>query len=132
MSRTQSSSFPGGAPSTPRSNFPSGRDSSASTILDLLMQGIGYREAATLTASPGPSTCDTCPSKEILAAERLRSETRKDRTDDDGKTSGRNDKLRGHIGVRTRALSEGCTMGPPADREYAVDPVGVETMMPSD
>ena len=53
-------------------------------------------------------------------------------TDDDGKTSGRNERLRGHIGVNTKALKDGCTMGPPAEREYAVEPVGVETMRPSD
>jgi hypothetical protein len=52
--------------------------------------------------------------------------------DDDGKTRGLNDKLRGQMGVNTSALSEGWTIGPPADREYAVDPVGVETMRPSD
>ena len=52
--------------------------------------------------------------------------------DDEGKTSGRNDRLRGHIGVSTIALSDGCTIGPPADNEYAVDPVGVETINPSD
>lgn len=53
-------------------------------------------------------------------------------TDEEGKTRGRKDKLRGHIGVRTNALKEGCTIGPPADREYAVEPVGVETIRPSD
>lgn len=53
-------------------------------------------------------------------------------TEDDGKTRGRNDKLRGHIGVSTRALKEGCTIGPPADNEYAVEPVGVDTIRPSD
>ena len=58
--------------------------------------------------------------------------TRKVIEDDEGKTRGRNDKLRGHIGVRTIALREGCTIGPPADSEYAVDPVGVDTMSPSD
>jgi hypothetical protein len=58
--------------------------------------------------------------------------TRKVITDDAGNTSGLKDKLRGQIGVRTRALSEGWTIGPPADNEYAVDPVGVETMSPSD
>lgn len=52
--------------------------------------------------------------------------------EDEGKTSGRNDRLRGQIGVRTRALRDGWTIGPPADNEYAVDPVGVETMRPSD
>lgn len=52
--------------------------------------------------------------------------------DDEGNTSGLKDKLRGHMGVRTSALSEGWTIGPPADSEYAVDPVGVDTMRPSD
>lgn len=51
--------------------------------------------------------------------------------EEEGNTRGRNDKLRGQIGVRTIALSEGCTIGPPADSEYAVEPVGVETMRPS-
>lgn len=58
--------------------------------------------------------------------------TRRVIDDDDGKTSGRKDKLRGHIGVKTSALSEGWTIGPPADNEYAVEPVGVDTMIPSD
>ena len=49
-----------------------------------------------------------------------------------GKTRGRKERLRGHIGVKTRADRDGWTMGPPALREYAVDPVGVETMSPSD
>lgn len=52
--------------------------------------------------------------------------------DELGKTKGRNDKLRGHIGVSTIALSEGWTIGPPAEREYAVEPVGVDTINPSD
>jgi hypothetical protein len=52
--------------------------------------------------------------------------------DVEGNTSGLNDRLRGQMGVKTRALSEGCTIGPPAEREYAVEPVGVDTMRPSD
>lgn len=51
---------------------------------------------------------------------------------DDGNTSGLKDRLRGHIGVSTMALKEGWTIGPPADREYAVEPVGVATINPSD
>ena len=35
------------------------------------------------------------------------------------------------MGVRTIVDTEGCTIGPPADSEYAVEPVGVETMRPS-
>jgi len=52
--------------------------------------------------------------------------------DEDGKTRGRKERLRGQIGVNTKALSDGCTIGPPADSEYAVEPVGVDTMRPSD
>ncbi len=52
--------------------------------------------------------------------------------DEEGKTSGRNERLRGHMGVSTIALSDGCTMGPPAESEYAVEPVGVDTIRPSD
>lgn len=58
--------------------------------------------------------------------------TRKVMTDDEGNTRGRNDRLRGHIGVNTSALSDGWTIGPPADSEYAVEPVGVDTIKPSD
>lgn len=43
--------------------------------------------------------------------------TRRVIEDDEGNTSGLKDRLRGHMGVRTSALSEGWTMGPPADSE---------------
>ena len=52
--------------------------------------------------------------------------------DEEGNTSGRKDRLRGQIGVSTMALRDGCTIGPPAESEYAVEPVGVDTMRPSD
>jgi hypothetical protein len=58
--------------------------------------------------------------------------TRRVTDEDEGNTRGLKERLRGHMGVRTRALSEGWTIGPPADNEYAVEPVGVETMTPSD
>ena len=35
------------------------------------------------------------------------------------------------IGVTTMASTPGTTIGPPALSEYAVEPVGVATMMPS-
>jgi len=37
--------------------------------------------------------------------------------EDEGNTRGRKDKLRGQMGVRTRALRDGWTIGPPADNE---------------
>jgi hypothetical protein len=49
--------------------------------------------------------------------QRARLRTRRVTTDELGNTSGLKDKLRGHMGVRTSALSEGWTMGPPADSE---------------
>ena len=38
----------------------------------------------------------------------------------------------GLIGTIESASSCGCKIGPPADKAYAVVPVGVETIMPSD
>lgn len=60
------------------------------------------------------------------------SHTRSVIIEDEGNTRGRNERLRGQMGVKTSALSDGWTMGPPADKEYAVEPVGVDTMRPSD
>jgi len=48
-----------------------------------------------------------------------------------GKTSGRTARVWGQIAVTTIASTVGTTIGPPADIEYAVEPVGVLTMMPS-
>src|SRR5947209_14249886 len=48
-----------------------------------------------------------------------------------GTTIGRFVKVCGAIGVRSSASSVGCTIGPPAARLYAVDPVGVATIRPS-
>jgi len=86
-------------------------------IEDRLIHGTGKGEACTTTDSPGLRTRDDRPSIDMPAGARLRSPIRNVIIDEDGKTSGRNDRLRGHIGVRTSALREGCTIGPPADRE---------------
>ena len=40
-------------------------------------------------------------------------------------------KVCGQIGVIAIAETSGLTMGPPAERLYAVDPVGVEKISPS-
>src|SRR3954453_2146187 len=48
-----------------------------------------------------------------------------------GRTSGRTASVCGQIAVTTIASTVGTTIGPPADIEYAVEPVGVLTMMPS-
>src|SRR3954469_16358356 len=48
-----------------------------------------------------------------------------------GVTTGRNDKLWGQIGVIETALTPSMTIGPPAARLYAVEPDGVEMMIPS-
>lgn len=44
---------------------------------------------------------------------------------------GLNDKLLGAIGVIKIELTPFCMIGPPADNEYAVEPVGVDIRMPS-
>src|ERR1041385_4062114 len=48
-----------------------------------------------------------------------------------GSTRGRTASVWGQIAVTTIASTVGTTIGPPADIEYAVEPVGVLTMMPS-
>ncbi len=48
-----------------------------------------------------------------------------------GSTSGRIASVCGETGVRRIVSSVGTTTGPPADRLYAVDPVGVEITTPS-
>lgn len=37
----------------------------------------------------------------------------------------------GHIGVNIIPFTLGFTIGPPADKEYAVEPVGVDIINPS-
>ena len=48
-------------------------------------------------------------------------------TESDGKQIGRNDKLLGAIGTSKILLTPFKTTGPPADRAYAVEHVGVDT-----
>lgn len=48
-----------------------------------------------------------------------------------GNIRGRNERLRGQIGVNRIDGWEGWIRGPDAEREYAVEPVGVERMSPS-
>ena len=48
-----------------------------------------------------------------------------------GKTIGRMESELGHIGVIVRLSTVGWTIGPPAESECAVEPVGVATIMPS-
>src|ERR1700694_3108251 len=48
-----------------------------------------------------------------------------------GVTSGRTAGVWGRAAATTLAPTPGTALRPPADIEYAVEPVGVETMMPS-
>lgn len=47
-------------------------------------------------------------------------------------TSGRADNVCGNMGTVVIASREGVRIGPPAEREYAVEPVGVEIISPSE
>lgn len=49
----------------------------------------------------------------------------------EGRQIGLKERLFGAIGVMSILLIPFCIIGPPADREYAVDPVGVDMSMPS-
>ena len=46
-------------------------------------------------------------------------------------TIGRMKQECGHIGVSIIPFTLGFTIGPPADKEYAVEPVGVDIINPS-
>ena len=48
-----------------------------------------------------------------------------------GRISGRKESERGQIGVRRIEGREGWISGPEAEREYAVEPVGVDKISPS-
>ena len=48
-----------------------------------------------------------------------------------GTTRGRKESECGAMGVSSAHGTEGATMGPPAEREYAVDPDGVAIISPS-
>ena len=50
----------------------------------------------------------------------------------EGNTNGLEVKECGEIGVIKMENTSGCTIGPPEDKEYAVEPVGVLIMIPSD
>ncbi len=49
----------------------------------------------------------------------------------EGKQIGLKDKLLGAIGTISMPLTPFCIIGPPAESEYAVEPVGVEISIPS-
>ncbi len=52
-------------------------------------------------------------------------------SDEAGITTGRFVSVCGAIGVSSIASTAGCTIGPPAARLYAVDPVGLAMIKPS-
>ena len=53
-------------------------------------------------------------------------------SEDAGMTSGRDVNVCAAVGVIMSESTFGVTIGPPADSEYAVEPVGVEITNPSD
>jgi hypothetical protein len=86
----------------------------------------------TVRYSPGSNERTLLPSKLSSAEDLDFGEIRICRHASLGRRTLRKLRLLGQMGVRRRLGTDGCTMGPPADREYAVDPVGVDTMRPSE
>jgi hypothetical protein len=83
------------------------------------------------TLSPGASVVPVCPSNDTSrssAHPAIGSMTMRYVA---GTTRGRTASVCAAIGVTTIASTPGTTIGPPALSEYAVEPVGVATMMPS-
>lgn len=53
------------------------------------------------------------------------------RVAESGRIIGRKDSECAHTGVTRIAGTDGYTIEPPAEREYAVDPLGLEKIIPS-
>mmetsp|Transcript_13998 Transcript_13998/g.52309 ORF Transcript_13998/g.52309 Transcript_13998/m.52309 type:complete len:282 (-) Transcript_13998:888-1733(-) len=103
-----------------------------STVV-LLRDTVGRmtEDVLTTSASPRCMALRDLPSKETHAEDRLSSGTSQRTSLVAGSMSGRKDKECGQIGVSRIAGTLGWTMLPPADMEYAVEPVGVLMMSPS-
>src|SRR6185436_10241214 len=72
----------------------------------------------------------TCPSS-VNATSSLSVFNNNSISSSSGTTIGRLESVNGQIGVTTTAFIDGKITGPPAERLYAVEPVGVETIRPS-
>src|SRR5689334_25391955 len=83
-----------------------------------------------LTRSSTSKGKPTCPSS-VNATSSLSVFNNNSISASSGTTIGRFESVNGQIGVITTAFIDGKITGPPADRLYAVDPVGVETIRPS-
>jgi hypothetical protein len=82
------------------------------------------------TVSPASNPLKTCPSAVIVASNRVLN-IRTPTVDARLNTIGRIDNVCGQIGVNTITSASGLTIDPPADNEYAVDPVGDDAIKPS-
>ena len=85
----------------------------------------------TLTQSPGLSSTESSPSHEILILSDVFSGIFTESTESLPKISDLAKSECVQIGVKSILSIFGSTTGPPADSEYAVEPVGVEIMIPS-
>jgi len=85
----------------------------------------------TRTPSPGARSRPSRPSTESSTPPRASGATWTSTVLVGGNIRGRNERLRGQIGVNRIDGWEGWIRGPDAEREYAVEPVGVERMSPS-
>lgn len=94
-------------------------------------QGIGNGDLVTTTDSSALSSPTSLPSMESSTGERVRGEMDSRTVPFAGRITVRNESDRGATGVRRTASTSGWEMGPPAESEYAVEPVGVDRRRPS-
>uniref|UniRef100_K3WHE0 Uncharacterized protein n=1 Tax=Globisporangium ultimum (strain ATCC 200006 / CBS 805.95 / DAOM BR144) TaxID=431595 RepID=K3WHE0_GLOUD len=96
------------------------------------MDGTGNDDTRTMMQSPRSSCTRFLPSNETYAlVARLVIGNSILSVALSWKSSGRNDNVCGQMGVNSIVGTDGCVMEPPADNEYAVEPVGVAMMIPS-
>ena len=92
--------------------------------------GTGCADRLTTSVWPTAKVAPTCPST-VTKSSSGPSSTRTVISEVGGSTSGRNASVCALTGVTRMVSSVGNTTGPPADRLYAVDPVGVAITTPS-
>lgn len=86
----------------------------------------GNGERRIITLDVRGSEMGGCPSMETWAWSRLAELTDTETSEVAGRMVGRKERDRGQIGVNSIPSTDGWMIGPPADSEYAVEPVGVD------
>ena len=114
-----------------QSRLLSSGDTQGAGYFDVRIYVLIFLQIPTIIASPRFNVSLNCPSKLTDAVHRLSIDTSICNTVLSGNNICLKESVCGQIGVIKRPGVRGWTIDPPADIEYAVDPVGVAIISPS-